>query len=725
MRRPRPCPPGPLLPLAIVATLLAAGPARGQWPAGRLTTLTPAGGQAGSTVEVRLSGRDLLPGSRLDFGHPGVVAEAVQDGTYRVAIAADTPDGPYDARVVGPLGISNPRAFIVGRLPEASEAEPNDDAAKAGALPGRSTVNGRIDPATDRDHFAFDGRAGDRVVLEVEANRIESRLEPLLRLADPKGVELEGIDHGRDGDPCLEYVLPADGRYVVTVQDATYGGSPEHGYRLTRHAGPVLDAVRPAVVPGEAAGPLTLLGRGFGGRPLAGVTVGGGPVEAAVSLATDAPLIRPSRGFVPARRAGRGVRAVGVPGGSGPAGRRLVATATEPVAPEVEPNDEARPQVISPPIEIGGTFDRPGDVDVYDVFANRYEVWWIEVESDLIGSPADPTLILQRIGAGGAAADVASADDRPSPTATNGLMALASVDAGLRWVVPETGHYRLIVADRYGTARGDARFAYRLRVRPERPGLRLYVVSGPAGVNLRGGGRTTVVAAIDRLDGFETTPVRVEAADPGGDGPVVLPSTIGPGQYRAEVVLEHPPGTPPPAGGLLLRAHFVASDRKDVLTYVPGGKRPPAEGAVGIPLSFAWAPEGNLPAPLREVAAMPVGVAGEAPFRLDVRPALVHARPEETVRLEAALTPGPGFAEAVEVETGDLPPGVPTLKATIAKGQPSAPIELKLPKVLAPGVYTVILRGTANVTLKRTPDAKPETIKATEPANPVTLVIHR
>ena len=49
-------------------------------------------------------------------------------------------------------------------------------------------------------------------------------------------------------DPFLDVTLPADGRYVIKVHDATYAGSPDHVYRMTVHDGPHLDAVLPAAV---------------------------------------------------------------------------------------------------------------------------------------------------------------------------------------------------------------------------------------------------------------------------------------------------------------------------------------------------------------------------------------------------------------------------------------------------------------------------------------------
>jgi len=48
-----------------------------------------------------------------------------------VTIAPDTPLGLHDVRLVNKWGISNPRAFAVGDLPEVLEKEPNNDVNQA------------------------------------------------------------------------------------------------------------------------------------------------------------------------------------------------------------------------------------------------------------------------------------------------------------------------------------------------------------------------------------------------------------------------------------------------------------------------------------------------------------------------------------------------------------------------------------------------------------------
>src|SRR5262245_27062539 len=69
--------------LALAAALCAGGPALAQQrnpsgvPTPRLFQVSPAGGKAGTTVEVVLAGRNLADPTKLVFSHPGLKAEYV------------------------------------------------------------------------------------------------------------------------------------------------------------------------------------------------------------------------------------------------------------------------------------------------------------------------------------------------------------------------------------------------------------------------------------------------------------------------------------------------------------------------------------------------------------------------------------------------------------------------------------------------------------------------
>src|SRR3954447_15942495 len=88
-------------------------------PAPRLLTVMPMGGQAGTSVEVTITGENLEEVSALLFSTPSITAAPVAgaENKFTVTIAADAPLGVHDARVLSRLGVSSARAFSVGRLP--------------------------------------------------------------------------------------------------------------------------------------------------------------------------------------------------------------------------------------------------------------------------------------------------------------------------------------------------------------------------------------------------------------------------------------------------------------------------------------------------------------------------------------------------------------------------------------------------------------------------------
>jgi hypothetical protein len=135
----------------------------------------------------------------------------------------------------------NRLAFAVGTLPEILEREPNDRLGGAQRIAPPVIVNGRIDPPGDTDIFRFEGRAGDELVAEVQARRLDSPLDSVLRLSDSSGRQLalndDHVDKG-DGltthhaDARLALKLPADGAYELHLGDTQHKGGPDYAYRL-------------------------------------------------------------------------------------------------------------------------------------------------------------------------------------------------------------------------------------------------------------------------------------------------------------------------------------------------------------------------------------------------------------------------------------------------------------------------------------------------------------
>jgi hypothetical protein len=149
--------------------------------------------------------------------------------------------GVYPISVRGKERISNHVPYAVDALPECREQEPNNSQETAQPVTLPVIVNGRIDQPGEWDVFRFEGRAGDAVVAEVYARRLDSPLDSVLKLTDATGNQLAfNDDHDDKGagldthyaDSWLRATLPTNGTYYLYLGDAQHQGGPEYAYRL-------------------------------------------------------------------------------------------------------------------------------------------------------------------------------------------------------------------------------------------------------------------------------------------------------------------------------------------------------------------------------------------------------------------------------------------------------------------------------------------------------------
>jgi hypothetical protein len=178
-----------------------------------------------------------------------------------ITVAAAVPRGTYQLTLTGPGGTSNELAIYVDDLPQLVEAEPNNAAPQAAMLKLPVQTWGVISAAGDMDHYAFDGRRGETVVVELAAKRLTSTLNATLILLNPAGeVVANNNDFDGQNDPLIAYTLPADGRYTVRVHDLIMAGAPTSYYRLTIGMFPYVSGVYPLSVSAGRESTLTLCG---------------------------------------------------------------------------------------------------------------------------------------------------------------------------------------------------------------------------------------------------------------------------------------------------------------------------------------------------------------------------------------------------------------------------------------------------------------------------------
>jgi len=202
------------------------------------------------------TGRELAYADDFDFEpDPRLVFDVPADGEYVVEIHDSIHRGREDFVYRLSLAEDATRAWTPSRgdtekrtvsraadgLDVCPEVEPNDSSGTAQGILPPQVVRGRIEFPGDTDSYAFSGRAGDDIVIEIQARRDFSPLDAVVRLADPSGEIIAWSDDHPDAlsgllthpaDPYLHLRLPQDGAYVVHVADVRGHGSARHAYRL-------------------------------------------------------------------------------------------------------------------------------------------------------------------------------------------------------------------------------------------------------------------------------------------------------------------------------------------------------------------------------------------------------------------------------------------------------------------------------------------------------------
>ncbi|MBN2136871.1 MAG: hypothetical protein JW720_03615 [Sedimentisphaerales bacterium] len=185
-----------------------------------ITSIFPLGVSAGDKATVKLQGWNL-PVDELEIGAKDV--------------------GFLPVSVVNNGLVSNTLAFAVDALAEEKEREPNNKHAFAQAVKAPLIVNGRIETPGDSDIFCFDARAGERIVAEVRARRLNSPLDSALKLIDEGGAVIAANDDCEDkacgltthhADSMLTAKIAKDGRYYLYLTDAQGKGGDAYAYRL-------------------------------------------------------------------------------------------------------------------------------------------------------------------------------------------------------------------------------------------------------------------------------------------------------------------------------------------------------------------------------------------------------------------------------------------------------------------------------------------------------------
>ena len=147
------------------------------------------------------------------------------------------PSQPHEAF---PLVVSNdqgvspsPNFIRVQEMPNVVEQEPNNSFKESttGTLPG--AFCGFVGEPGDVDFFSFEAKKNQTVSIKLFARKIlRSELDGVINVYNAAGGRVGGNDDSGGPDSLLDYKIPADGVYHVSVNDHLRNGGPGYAYRL-------------------------------------------------------------------------------------------------------------------------------------------------------------------------------------------------------------------------------------------------------------------------------------------------------------------------------------------------------------------------------------------------------------------------------------------------------------------------------------------------------------
>jgi len=187
----------------------------------------------GVTTEVILHGDHFTDDLRLwtSFSEKVEFVKRInaKQAIFRITVPKASPTQVGVLRVYAHTGLSGPILIMIDPLSTTSAT--STDKSKPQMLKLPVAVDGRMGGLSSH-WFNFEAEVGQRVSIEVYAERIASPADPMIRLIDPKGHEVGYADDDDvlGSDAGLNHVVKVAGQYRLELRDVQYrGGLP---YRL-------------------------------------------------------------------------------------------------------------------------------------------------------------------------------------------------------------------------------------------------------------------------------------------------------------------------------------------------------------------------------------------------------------------------------------------------------------------------------------------------------------
>ncbi len=694
---------GKVLSVTLVAAsvLLQASAASADYPQATLARVYPPGGQRGSTLSIELQGSGLDECEQIRISHEGIRFTHREALRFEVTIQPDVPVGIYDLQAVSRYGVSSTRAFVVSGREQEVEEDPAESTDTPQAARLGNVLNGCIGAPGDIDSFGFEATAGELVVMECWAKRIDSSLRAILELHGPDGERI-AVNRGFFwGDPVIAYRIPADGRYVVKINDLVFSGGAEYVYRLDIHKGPRVVFASPSVLQKGVRTKVEFFGWNLSGKQVDGDEVNYEVASLEIVAGDSSQTLRVHR---PSQSIGiEGVSHL-FPGSDTPTWFQATTVAVTHSVESGRSSEQA--EKIEVPAEISGrlTSDDPA---WYSFDARRGEVFLVEGFSSRHGSPTDLTVNILSAGD----KKVLAAFSDVVPNFGGNRFPTSHSDPAGRWTSPADGRYLIAVRDVTGAFKPDQRRVFRLSVCRDTSPFDVVAVgrrNGPSSLAVRRGGREMYDLIAVRRCGFEGG-IHVRAVGlPGG---LACPDVwFGPGVTQVPLVLTADEGVGDSVGAIKLLAtpgtHETGSGQ-----VVRGGTMVRA----GLPTG-----KGRL------TDDIPWSVAGDSPVRLLASTDRRRYSQGSVVEIEIFIDRGEKQSHhPVQLRGIGLPPIVEKRIGDIPSTMRSGFISFYLPPTIAPGMYTIAVGGRTSAFLPETAGAEgAKEIDVELVSNPLTFEVY-
>lgn len=181
------------------------------------------------TAEIKSRGKATVP-DKAD-------AKKVGDTQLEVMLTLPPhfPPGDLPFVIATPDGdTATNRLRVVQRELLFDEIEPNNGFRKPNSVQIPQNIRGTIGAAADVDVFKFQGRAGQKLRIELLGAAYGSFLDAIVSLHDTKGHVLVTCDDvPGSSDPSFTFAVPTDGTYFLSVMDAHDLGGVGYDYLLS------------------------------------------------------------------------------------------------------------------------------------------------------------------------------------------------------------------------------------------------------------------------------------------------------------------------------------------------------------------------------------------------------------------------------------------------------------------------------------------------------------